>query len=83
MSGKVAVHLWSSLTRYTDGERVVEVEGDTVRAALRALTEKYPGLAPIIEDGVSVVIDGEMVTNHHTTIAPGSEVYLMQRLKGG
>ena len=83
MSGRVAVHLWSSLTRFTDGARVIEVEAGTVRAALAALTREYPGLAPIIDAGVSVVIDDEMVNDHHTAIEPGSEVYLMQRLKGG
>ena len=83
MSGRVAVHLWSSLTRFTDGARVIEVEAGTVRAALAALTREYPGLAPIIDAGVSVVIDDEMVNDHHTAIEPGSEVYLMQRLTGG
>lgn len=83
MTGTVSVHLWSSLTRFTDGERVVELEAGTVAAALKRLTEDYPGLAPIIEAGVSVVIDDEMVNDHHTQIDPGSEVYLMQRLKGG
>ncbi|MCB1333255.1 MAG: MoaD/ThiS family protein [Roseivivax sp.] len=79
----VAVHLWSSLTRFTDGARVVEVEAATVAEALKQLVETHPGLGPILDGGISVVIDGEMVPNRHTAIEPGAEVYLMQRLKGG
>lgn len=79
----VAVHLWSSLTRFTGGEKVVEVEAATAGEALRALTKAHPGLGPIIEAGVSVVIDGEMAPGLNTPVSAENEVYLMQRLKGG
>ncbi|TNF22878.1 MAG: hypothetical protein EP318_02195 [Rhodobacteraceae bacterium] len=83
MTQKVSVHLWSGLTRFTEGARVVEVEATTVGGALAALVAAYPGLEPIIEAGVSVVIDGEMVPDRHAPVTPGSEIYLMQQLKGG
>ena len=83
MTGTVSVHLWSSLTRFTDGERVVEVEAGTVGQALDALTRAWPGLEPIIDDGVSVVIEDQMVTDHHTALPDGAEMYLLQRLRGG
>lgn len=83
MTDKVSVHLWSGLTRFTDGERVIEVEASTAGGALEALVAAYPGLEPIIEAGVSVVIDGEMVPDRNAPVTPGSEIYLMQRLKGG
>ncbi|MBB96546.1 MAG: hypothetical protein CML68_18355 [Rhodobacteraceae bacterium] len=79
----VAVNLWSSLTRFTDGARVVEIEATTVAEVLNGLVTAYPGLAPIIEGGVSVVIDGDVASGRHTPVAPENEVFLMQRLKGG
>lgn len=79
----VKVHLWSALRRLTDGAETVEVEAETVGQALDALVRAHPGLDPIIEDGVSVVIDGEMSTDNHAPLSDGSEIYLMQRLKGG
>ncbi len=79
----VAVNLWSGLTRFTEGARVVEVEAKTAGEVLDGLSKAHPGLAPILDAGVSVVIDGEIAPSRHTGIDPGSEVFLMQRLKGG
>ena len=79
----VRVHLWSGLRRLTDGAEAVEVEATTVGEALDGLIAAHPGLAPLIEAGVSVVVDGEMTTSKHHKITPENEVYLMQRLKGG
>ena len=80
----VAVNLWSGLRRFTDGVEVVEVEARTVGQALDALVAAHPGLAPVIAGGVSVAVDGEVVTGgRHTPVAPDSEVFLMQQIKGG
>jgi molybdopterin converting factor small subunit len=79
----VAVHLWSSLTRFTDGQRVVEVQGDTAGAVLAGLKAAYPALGPVLDGGVSVVIDDAIAPSLHTPVPDGAEVYLMQRLKGG
>ena len=80
----VEVHLWSGLRPLTDGAEVVTVEAATVGEMLDALAITHPGLKPIIDGGVSVAIDGELLTGgRHRAIAPGAEIYLMQRLKGG
>ena len=79
----VAVNLWSSLARLTDGARVVEVEAATAGEALDALLRAHPALAPILSAGVTLVVDGEMTTDRTTPLAPGSEVYLMQPMRGG
>lgn len=79
----VDVHLWSGLRRLTDGAEVVTVEAGTVGEALDALIRAHPGVEPLIEAGVSVVVDGEMTTSRHQTVTPDNEIYLMQRLKGG
>lgn len=79
----VEVHLWSGLRRLTDGAEVVPVEASTVGEMLDALKTAHPGLGPVLEAGVSVVIDGEMVNGRFAPVIKGQEIYLMQRLKGG
>lgn len=80
----VDVNLWSGLRRFTDGETVVSVEASTIGEILDGLVKAHPDLAPVIEAGVSVAVDGEVVTGgRHAQIRPDSEVYLIQALKGG
>ncbi|WP_343116161.1 MoaD/ThiS family protein [Ostreiculturibacter nitratireducens] len=79
----VEVNLWSGLRRFTDGEIVVSVEATTVGELLDALVKAHPGLAPVIEAGVSVAVDGEIITGRQNPVPADAEVYLMQRLKGG
>ena len=44
----------------------------------------YPNLEPIIEAGVSVAVDGEMIAGaNHTPIKPDSEIFILQQFKGG
>jgi molybdopterin converting factor small subunit len=81
---RVEVNLWSGLRAFADGAAKVEVEAETVGEALRGLAEKHPGLAPLLEDEVSVVVDGRVIVSGQTEpISEGSEVWLMQRLRGG
>lgn len=80
---RVTVHLWSGLRRLTDGAETVEVEASAVGEMLDALCAAHPGVKPVVDAGVSVVIDGEMSTSRHQPIRPENEIYLMQRLKGG
>ena len=80
----VEVNLWSGLRRFTDGELKVQVEAKTIGQMLDALVQAHPGLAPIIEGGVSVAVDGEVVAqNRSHPVKDGSEVYLLQQLSGG
>jgi len=81
---RVEVHLWSGLRVFADGAASVGVEAATVGEALRRLGEAHPGLAPMLEDDVSVVVDGRVIVSGQTEpLAEGSEVWLMQRLRGG
>jgi molybdopterin converting factor small subunit len=62
----------------------VQVEAKNVGEVLRGLVEQYPGLESVIEAGVSVAVDGKVIASGLTeAVKPDSEVYLMQRLKGG
>lgn len=80
----VEVNLWSGLRALTGGKQVVEVEASTVGEVLSGLVKAYPELQAPIEAGVSVAVDGRIIASGLTEpVKPDSEIYLMQRLKGG
>ena len=79
----VEVHLWSGLRRFTDGQLVVPVEAGRVRDMLDALVAANPSLDPVIKAGVSVSVNGVIVTDLNAAVADSDEVYLIQRIKGG
>ncbi len=80
----VEVNLWSGLRALADGNRTVEVEAANVGEVLSGLVDAYPGLQDAVEAGVSVCVDGRIIASGLTEpVQPDSEVYLMQRLKGG
>ncbi len=78
------VHLWSGLRALAGGREVVEVEGRTVGEILDALVAACPGLKEPIEAGVSVAVDGRIIASaRNEPVNPDSEIYLLQRLRGG
>lgn len=79
----IKVHLWSGLRRVTDGQTVVSVQATTLQQMLDALATAHPGLVPYIRAGVSVSVNGVIVTDLLSPVDPGDEIYLMQYLKGG
>ncbi|MEM7090890.1 MAG: MoaD/ThiS family protein [Pseudomonadota bacterium] len=80
----VEVHLWSGLRSLTGGCQVVEVHAGTTGEILRELVRAHPQLQAPIDAGVSIAIDGRVISSGLTEPVPdGSEVYLMQRLRGG
>jgi len=80
----VAVNLWSGLRALADGQEVVEVEGETVGQLLDALVAAYPGLAPAMERGVSISVDGQIIPkNRGAKVNADSEVFILQRLYAG
>lgn len=81
---EVTVHLWAGLRHLTGGVDKVTLEAKTIGNMLDALAKAHPGLEPILQAGVSVAIDGEIITgSRHRALEPGCEVFLMQRMKGG
>lgn len=79
---RLKVHFWAGLRRFTDGTEVVEA--GTIGQMLTALTEAYPGPGPLLKDGVSVAVDGEIATGgRHRALSPDNEIFLMKRMKGG
>ena len=80
----VKVHLWSGLRSLVGGQEVVQVRAATIGQMLEALVAEYPGLAEPIEAGVSVSVDGKIYAFGLTEpVSEDSEIYLLQRIKGG
>ncbi len=80
----VEVNLWSSLRSLTGGKQMVEVEASTTGELLQELVRLHPQLQAPIDAGVSIAINGRVIaTGLSEPIPEGSEVYLLQRLRGG
>ena len=80
----VEVNLWSGLRAQAGGHEIVQVEAKTVGEVLRALIAAHPGLKPSIDAGVSVAVDGRIIVNSLSEpVSPNSEVFLLQKLRGG
>ena len=78
------VILMSSLTAFTGGEGMFEVDAATVLQLMRRLGERFPDLAPHLDDSLAVAIDGEIHQDDwFAKLAPDSEVYIMPRIGGG
>ena len=79
----VEINLWSGLRRFAGDQTVISVDGSAVREILDALVKAHPALTPVIKAGVSVSVNGQIVTDMNSRIDPADEVYLIQRIKGG
>ena len=78
------VTLMSSLMAFTGGEGRVDVDAANVHQLMRRLGERFPELAPHLDDGLAVVIDGTIHQDDwFAKLEPGSEVHLMPRIGGG
>ena len=61
-----------------------ELEVNNVRQLLLQLSERYPQLAPHLENSVAVAIDGEIFQDAlFATIGPDSEVHVIPKIGGG
>ena len=70
--------------RFTGGDAETEVDAANVRDLLAKLGERYPALAPQLDDGVALAIDGEIHQDAlFSHVRPDSEVYLMPKIAGG
>lgn len=78
----------SSITQqvrdFTGGLDQFEVDAVSVRALIRALDARFPGLGQHVADKMSIAIDGEI---HQDALSdrlePDSEVVLIPRIAGG
>ena len=65
------------------GRETIEVDAENIRQMLRALSEEEPGLANILDGGVTVAIDGQIYRDDwFQPLDSDSEVYLLPKMEG-
>ncbi len=80
----VEVTLWGALAAAAEGNSKVEIEAKTIRELFKRLSERFPGLAPLMDRGIAVAIDGTIYRDTWSKELPkGAEIYLLPRLAGG
>ena len=84
------VHIPTHLEAYTDGVREVEVSGNTLDDALRALDEQYKGIRFrfITEQGevrehFQVFVDKKIVNDLSMPMEGKREIHIIAALSGG
>jgi molybdopterin synthase sulfur carrier subunit len=78
------VVLVGNLTQLTAGVAEFQLSATSVRQLFRQLSELHPALAPHLEEGVAVAIDGQIYQDAlFQPIGPDSEVFLLPQIAGG
>ena len=78
------VLLVGNFAQLTGGESELEVEAGNVRKLLDELGRRFLALAPHLEEGIAVAIDGEIYQDAwFAKIEPDSEVHIMPAIGGG
>ena len=66
------------------GDTEADSPASNVRDLLRRLGERYPALAPHLDEGIALAIDGEIHQDAlFSPVQPDSEVCLMPKIAGG
>lgn len=80
----VTVTLASAFEPFTSGPQTFQMAVGSMRAVLRELDARYPGLAALLEEESAVAIDGVIHDIIYTQpLASGSDVYFIARLESG
>jgi molybdopterin converting factor small subunit len=78
------VILSGTLKQLAGGTGELEVEAGNVRELLRAIGERFPELAPHLDGGYAIAIDGEIIQDAwFAPVGAESEVHLLPAIRGG
>jgi molybdopterin converting factor small subunit len=78
------VKLWSALRPFAAGADSVRIEARNIRELFARLEADYPGMGPLIAQGIAVSVDGTLYRDSWDTALPeGAEVFLLPRIQGG
>lgn len=70
--------------QFAGGETEFDIDAATVRAVIRALDARHPGLGAAIEDGMAIAIDGEIFQDPFLEpVARDSELFILPKIGGG
>ncbi len=80
----VQVTLIGNLSQFTGGETTFEMDASSVRQLFARLGALHPALAPHLEQGLAVAIDGQIYQDAlFQAIAPDAEVHILPQIAGG
>ncbi len=89
----VSIHLPAILAPLANGTRVVDIDGSTVGAAVQALTQRFPALAPRLIDErgdqypfVAIYLNDDdirFVGGFDATVRDGDELAIVPAVAGG
>ena len=78
------VVLNGNLKQFSGGTSEFDLDVKDVRQMFAELGALYPGLAPHLEEGIAVAIDGEIFQDAlFAAIGPDSEVHVIPKIAGG
>lgn len=78
------VTLIGNLRQFTGGVAEFDVDAASVRQLFARLGERYPALAPHLEQGLAVAIDGQIYQDAlFQEIGPDSDVHILPQIAGG
>ena len=78
------VVLNGNLKQLSGGQSEFELDVSDVRQLFAELGARYPALAPHLEEGIAVAIDGEIYQDAwFAAIGPDSEVHVIPKIAGG
>ena len=78
------VVLIGNLAQLTGGVAEFELAATSVRQLFRQLSDLHPEIAPHLEEGVAVAIDGQIYQDAmFQEIGPDSEVFVLPQIAGG
>jgi molybdopterin converting factor small subunit len=78
------ITLIGNLRQYTGGVTELEIEANSIRQLFQRLGERYPELAPPLEEGLAVAIDGQIYQDTLIQpIEPDSDVQILPQIAGG
>jgi molybdopterin converting factor small subunit len=78
------VVLNGNLKQFSGGKSEFDIEAKNVRQLFAELGALHPTLAPHLEEGIAVAIDGEIFQDAwFAAIGPESEVHVIPKIAGG
>ena len=78
------VVLMGNLRQYTGGVASLDVDARSIRQLFQKLGARYPDLAPHLDDGLAVAIDGQIYQDSLLEpIGEAAEVHILPQIAGG
>lgn len=83
MTVRVVLSPGTSLS-HTAGQKEFDVEARNLRAVIKAMDARFPGLGEYLESETTVAIDGQIhETAYFQPLRDGAEVYFLPKIEAG